>query len=78
MMDSAGELASVLAGPVAALVDDGERRVVEPLGERAGAHHAAHIGGNQVMGFSSSATVEKEGRPMQLILHVTLLSVNSY
>ena len=38
----------------------------------------AHIGGNQVMGFSSSATAEIEGRDMQMILHVTLFSVNSY
>ena len=33
------------AGPLAALVNDGERRV-DTLGERARAHHAADIGGN--------------------------------
>ena len=32
------------AGALAALVDDGKRRVVEPLGQRAGADHAAHVG----------------------------------
>jgi len=29
-----------------ALVDNGQRRVVEPLGQRPGAHHAADIGGD--------------------------------
>src|SRR3546814_3606412 len=32
-----------LTGPFPALVDDGERRVVQPLGERPCAHHAAHV-----------------------------------
>ena len=32
------------AGPFAALVDDGQRRVAQPLGQSAGAHHAAHVG----------------------------------
>jgi hypothetical protein len=36
----------------------------------------AHMGGNQVMGFSNSATAEKEGRLMQPIVPVTVLSVN--
>jgi hypothetical protein len=36
----------------------------------------AHMGGNQVMGFSNSATAEKEGRLMPLIVPVTVLSVN--
>ena len=31
------------AGALAALVDDGERRI-DALGERAGAHHAADVG----------------------------------
>jgi len=34
------------------------------------------MGGNQVMGFSNSATAEKEGRHMLLIVPVTVLSVN--
>ena len=36
-------MTSDLAGALAALVDDGERRV-DALGERAGAHHAADVG----------------------------------
>jgi hypothetical protein len=32
------------AGAFAALVDDRQRRVVEPLGQRARAHHAADVG----------------------------------
>ena len=31
-------------GPRTALVDDRELDVIEPLGERAGAHHTTHIG----------------------------------
>ena len=33
-----------LARTVTALVDDGQRCVVEPLGQRTGAHHTAHVG----------------------------------
>jgi hypothetical protein len=36
----------------------------------------AHIGGNQVMGFSNSATAEIFGRDMQWIVPVTVWSVN--
>ena len=36
------------ARAVAALVDDGQRRVVEPLGQRSGAHHAADVGRNNL------------------------------
>src|SRR5512147_1215619 len=36
----------------------------------------AHMGGNQVMGLSSSATADGAGRAMQLILGMTHWSVN--
>ena len=36
----------------------------------------AHIGGNHVIGLSSSATAEREGRAMQQILHGVLACVN--
>jgi hypothetical protein len=36
----------------------------------------AHIGGNQVIGFSNSATAERDGRAMLSILHGGLPCVN--
>jgi hypothetical protein len=36
----------------------------------------AHMGGNQVIGFSNSATVDKDGLAMRAIVPVTVFSVN--
>jgi hypothetical protein len=36
----------------------------------------AHIGGNQVTGFSNSATAESLGRDMREIVPATVLGVN--